>query len=281
MERTAEKSIATAETSSRIFDCSDKDSQEDVHWIELLSCLLNIGDVMVSCGGDIRSIERTLGRVGRAYGASNMNVLVITAVIIVTVTLPCGQEYTQSRRIIGAPQTDFEKLEALSDLCRQCCEAPLSVDQLKERFWQINASSIDNLALYGGGILSTGAFAVFFGGSWIDAIFAALIGVFVCFTMRHWRNYLPNTLIYNFVVALAAGMLIGVAGMFVPGLSTDMVTIGVIMVLIPGVAMTNAIRDLIAGDTISGVMRLVESLLWAVALALGFMLSMYLIGLVG
>lgn len=39
--------------------------------------------------------------------------------------------------------------------------------------------------------------------------------------------------------------------------------IGDIMLLIPGILMTNSIRDILIGDTISGVMRLVESLLWA------------------
>ncbi len=59
-------------------------------------------------------------------------------------------------------------------------------------------------------------------------------------------------------------------------ISTDMVMIGDIMLLIPGVAMTNATRDMLSGDTISGVMRFVESLLWAVALALGFMAAIWI-----
>ena len=46
----------------------------------------------------------------------------------------------------------------------------------------------------------------------------------------------------------------------------------------PGLAMTNSIRDVLVGDTISGVMRLTESLLWAGALACGFMASIWLIG---
>lgn len=55
-----------------------------------------------------------------------------------------------------------------------------------------------------------------------------------------------------------------------------MVMIGDIMLLIPGVAMTNATRDMLSGDTISGVMRFVESLLWATSLAFGFMVALWL-----
>ena len=51
-----------------------------------------------------------------------------------------------------------------------------------------------------------------------------------------------------------------------------------IMLLIPGIAMTNSVRDMLVGDTISGIMRLTESLLWAGSLACGFMISIWMIG---
>ena len=54
--------------------------------------------------------------------------------------------------------------------------------------------------------------------------------------------------------------------------------IGDIMLLIPGIAMTNAVRDVLVGDTISGIMRLIETLLWAGSLACGFMIAIWLIG---
>ena len=60
--------------------------------------------------------------------------------------------------------------------------------------------------------------------------------------------------------------------------SWNQITIGDIMLLIPGLAMTNSIRDVLVGDTISGVMRLIESLLCAGALACGFMSAIWLIG---
>ena len=51
--------------------------------------------------------------------------------------------------------------------------------------------------------------------------------------------------------------------------------IGDIMLLIPGIAITNAIRDMLMGDTISGLMRLIEGILWAGALAAGFMAAIW------
>ena len=49
----------------------------------------------------------------------------------------------------------------------------------------------------------------------------------------------------------------------------DAVTIGALMILVPGLLFTNAMRDIIYGDTNSGINRIVQVLLIAVALALG------------
>ena len=67
----------------------------------------------------------------------------------------------------------------------------------------------------------------------------------------------------------------------IPAINIDMVIIGVIMLLIPGVAMTNATRDMLSGATISGVMRFIESLFLATSLVLGFMGALWLASLCG
>ena len=54
----------------------------------------------------------------------------------------------------------------------------------------------------------------------------------------------------------------------------DTVTIGVLMVLVPGVALTNAMREIMVGDIFSGLSRTAESILTATAIALGVMVSL-------
>ena len=57
----------------------------------------------------------------------------------------------------------------------------------------------------------------------------------------------------------------------------DKILIGDIMLLIPGLAMTNAVRNILLGNTISGLVRLADSLLWAAALAGGFMVALRIV----
>ena len=58
----------------------------------------------------------------------------------------------------------------------------------------------------------------------------------------------------------------------------DKVLIGIIMLLIPGIMLTNSIRDILLGDIISGSLRLVEAILMAATLALGMMAAIWLMG---
>ena len=64
-----------------------------------LHTLLDVGEVMLANGAEIKRVEDTMERMGRAYGASRMNVFSIISFIMVTMSLPDGQEVTQTRRI--------------------------------------------------------------------------------------------------------------------------------------------------------------------------------------
>ena len=85
-------------------------------------------------------------------------------------------------------------------------------------------------------------------------------------------------MIFNLLGSFLAGIGICLISRWLPFLHEDKIIIGDIMLLIPGIPMTNAVRDILVGDTISGIMRLVETLLWAGALACGFMAAIFIIG---
>ena len=61
-----------------------------------------------------------------------------------------------------------------------------------------------------------------------------------------------------------------------PFIGRDVVTVGGIMTLVPGVAITNAIRDIINGDNLSGLVRGLEAALTSVAIAMGVVLILTL-----
>ncbi len=244
---------------------------------KLLHLLLDMGEMMLCSGGEVRRVENTLTLMGKAYGATETNVLVITASIVLTMQFADGNLITESRRVESPGSNKLWRLEGLNALSRKCCKKPLPIEQLALEIK--NCKQPTNLwKFYLGSALAAGSFAVFFGGNVVDGIIAAIFALLVCLFQRKLSHIFPNNIIFNIVCSFVVGVLISITAQLMPAISADMVIVGVIMLLIPGIAFTNSVRDILVGDTISGIMRLIESLLWAAGLAVGFMLSILLVG---
>lgn len=244
----------------------------------ILHELLNLAEIMLTNGAEVSRVEETLNRMGHAYGAIQMNVFAITSSIVVTMIFAEGEEYTQTRRITTIAGTDFFKLEQANALSRRCCASPLPISDLKEEIGKIAKSTPEPYTIYLGSMLGAGGFCVFFGGSILDGAIAVIFAFLLCFLQRHLNSLCSNNLILQFFCSLFIGVGICITARVFPIIHADKVMIGDIMLLIPGILMTNSIRDILIGETISGVMRLVESLLWAGALACGFMCAIWFVG---
>lgn len=244
----------------------------------LLYLLLEMGEKLLESGAEINRVEDTLERIGLSYGAARMNVFVITSSIIITMETSDGKLMTHTRRINFDNTTDFATLEQLNELSRQCCEKTMPLKEFSKKMTSV-ADPQRRKKLYVGSILAAGSFAVFFGGTWADGIVAAVVGVLICFLQEKIAGLFANNIMFDLVCAFLTGIVICMTVRILPWLNLDKIMIGDIMLLIPGIAMTNAVRDMLMGDTISGLMRLIESILWAGALAVGFMASIWMVGI--
>ncbi len=249
-----------------------KDEQQS-----LLHLLLDMGELMYCSGSEVKRVENTLSLMSKAYGAIETSVLVITASIIVTLKFSDGNVVTESRRIQKSGSNKLWRLERLNALSRKCCDTPIAIDELDKEIKKCK-EPINKAMFYIGSALSAGAFAVFFGGAWYDFVAAAVFALLVCVMQKTLSHIFPNNIIFNIVCSFVVGVLISLSAKLISPLNVDKIMSGDIMLLIPGAAFTNAIRDLIVGDTISGVVRLVETILWAIGLGIGFILSIWLVG---
>lgn len=243
----------------------------------LLECLLDMGQLLLDAGAEISRTEDTLTRIGRAYGAKRLEVFVITSIISISIEFPGCHAITETRRIHSTGQTDFYRVDKLNSLSRRCCAQPLPLDELEQGLEAVAKGRKPFSVVLGGSVLAAGSFAIFFGGTFLDGICASVFAAAVCYLQEYLGRTKLNMVAFNLLVSLLIGLGVGLVTWLVPALHMDKIIIGVIMLLIPGLAMTNAIRNMLVGDTISGVVRLAESLIWAAALAGGFMVALSLV----
>jgi len=244
----------------------------------LMELFLDFGEAMLGAGAEIGRVESSLSYLCSAFGALRSDVFAITSSIVLTVQFAPQQDLTRSRRIVSSGGTDYEKLRMLSDLSRRCVRYPITVEELEAALRKIVDARPHRRKLYLGSILASGAFCLFFGGTVWESALSALFGIFICFLQKKLAPRCPNQVFFLFLTSLICGL--GICGLsaLLPRFDTAVVIIGDIMLLVPGIAITEAVRDMLIGDTISGSTRLLESLLRAGALASGFMLAMAFFG---
>lgn len=230
---------------------------------------------MLSCGAEVGRIEDSVMRICTAYGAQKTDVFCITSVIIVTTIWDDGEIITQSRRISQGSR-NFRKLDLLNSLSRELCEKRLSVDEIESKLKKLESKKLNSKRLAClGSILVAGGFALFFGGSLLDALAAAICGLIIFLIERFVYNGKMNKVIYFTLCSFITG---GVSVMLIKlgvGHSLDKIMIGCIMLLIPGINLTVAIEDVLVGDTATGALRIYEAVLTACAIALGFALAVF------
>ena len=246
----------------------------------IVSRALDVGERMLLCGGEVSRVEDTIYRILKSYGASRVEVFTILSFISLTAVFDAEQVYTENRRVsIVAYSNDFARLEQLNSLSREICQTTPGLDELTERLAAIDLpprkKQFRELYAMVGYLLSGGAFALFFGGSPLDALGAGVCCLAVWFLNWFFRRSALQRLFHAFLISFIAGALCYLVILLGLGEHPGQLMMAVIMVLIPGIAMTNAMREMLISDTISGILRLVESLLIASAVAFGFALAMF------
>ena len=247
---------------------------------QLVSRALDIGERMLLCGGEVSRVEDTVSRILKSYGAQRVEVFTILSFMSLTAVFDGETVLTENRRVsIVAYSNDFTRMEQLNALSREVCATMPGLPVLEEKLAAIDLpprkKQFRELYLLLGYILSGTGFALFFGGSWRDALGAGLCCLAVWFLNWFLKRAALQRLFHAFFVSFIAGSLCYLMILLGLGEHPGQVMMAVIMVLIPGIAITNAMREMLISDTISGILRLVESLLIATAVAFGFALAMF------
>lgn len=236
---------------------------------KLLNLGVELGRRLMDSGAEIYRVEESVERLLQAYGLEPQ-IFAIPNCLIVSVTTPQGHPITRMCRI-PAHGTDIELLERCNELCRRLCKDPVPVEEAERLVEQLsNTRQFPPQVLLLGYAMTTGFFALFFGGGFLDCLSAGLCGLAVGACILFGQFLTGSNIFFCTVVqaALASGMSLLLVRLGL-GSNLEAVTIGTLMVLVPGRALTNAMREIMAGDIFSGLNRTAEVLLVATAMALG------------
>ena len=244
---------------------------------KILDSVMDIGEQMLISGAEVHRVEDSIKRIFDAYGTKRTDVFIITSSIVVTIHTD-DKAYTQTRRITET-STDYENLHKLNELSRSICKHKYSDNEIKKQLAEIAKSKKYPLWLeficYA---VISGAFTLFFGGGITESAVSFLIGALVRSVILLCDKTVKNKIFCKFVSAFIATSLAFIALRLDFIATVDKVIIGNIMTLIPGIGLTTALKDLLVGDSIAGLLRTIEACITALAIAAGYFAVAFLTG---
>lgn len=244
---------------------------ESENTYKLLTAVLNILKMMTEAGAEIYRVEESAKLIFKAYGFKNVDVYATTSNIIVSVEAEDNTIKTHTK-MMDKISINIEKIHLLNNLIRDITAQKPPYQYIESEIEKIEQLKrypvIANVLFYG---VVSGAFYFFFGGrTFIEFLISILIGICTGIINFFFDKLNCNKIFAKFILSFVAAFAASVFNMAGIVFNVDYLIIANIMTLVPGIGFTNSLRDLFVGDNITGVLRLIEAGLSALAIACGY-----------
>ncbi len=236
-----------------------------------LKIIILLGRIMLRSGAETYRVEDTLKRVAHSQGISSFHTFVIPTGIFISYMDDDKEMQTLLKRVYSI-RTDLEKLDFANEFARELTQnTELSYEDALATIESIeNSKKYSLLESNLTAALAGSFFVLMFGGNFIEAILAYVSS----FILLYVLNYIETNF---FIKNMIGGLITGILAIFFSltlskfdiAVSPDLVTIGPLMLLVPGVAITVGIKDIISGELIAGNARITEAVFTAIAIAIG------------
>lgn len=252
----------------------DKKENEET----VMELALQAGHILLENGAEIFRVEETMDRICRYYGVESESTFVLSNGIFMTGGNDHEKFFAKVQHI-PVSGSHLDKVAAVNQLSREIEHGMYTASQAMEeleRIRQMPGKRKRTLILASG--IASGAFCYLFGGNLGDSLAAFLVGlvlyVYILFVSTPHLSKIVGNISGGTLVTLLCGLLYAAT----IGQHLNFMIIGSIMPLVPGVAFTNAIRDMADGDYISGSVRMLDALLSFLCIAIGVGIGISILG---
>ncbi|MFC3040386.1 threonine/serine exporter family protein [Virgibacillus xinjiangensis] len=230
-------------------------------------CML-AGKIMLESGAETHRVEDTMNRMAAACGLENAHSLAMPTGIYFS---SGAAEITNFMRITSRSTADLDTIDQVNTVSRQLTAGELDINAAASRLKKIDQHRVhykEWVQIVAAAFVS-GSFTIMFGGTWPDFLPAFLAGGGGYAGMLAFNRFLDISFLSEFFGSFVLGLL---AVIFVNtgfGVHLDDIIIGAVMPLVPGLHITNATRDLLAGHLVAGLSKGVEAMITAFAIGAG------------
>ena len=238
------------------------------------------GEILLKSGAETYRVEDTMKHILSTGNTETAEALVMLTGIVATMEDSGVQPVTVMRRVDDRG-TNIYRIIEVNDISRKYCSGKMSLEEtyaaLKNLKRRQYSTSVYNIAT----VLVPMGFAPLWGGGLREVAASAFVGGALALLMTVGKRMGAGGFFLNAVCAAGTTAASILLFCLFPALNVDTLIISGLMPLVPGMAVTNAVRDTLRHDFISGGARVLEAFMTAAALALGAGVGMLLMQMIG
>ncbi|MBS4534223.1 threonine/serine exporter family protein [Clostridium sp. D2Q-14] len=234
----------------------------------LLVMSILAGKIMLRNGAETYRVEDTIIRICKSRNIQYVETFVTPTGIFLSVEHE-DKLFSYIKRIKSI-SIDLHKISEVNNFSRKFVNSDMSISEGMKILESIDTiPTFKSIVRYIFGGVAGGFFTLMFQGSFLDFI-ASFITSFTLLILLDYIKKIPITFFLSNIIGSIFITLFSIA-LFKLGIGNDInkIIIGSLMPLVPGVVITNAIRDFISGDFLSGTSRAIEGIIIALAIAFG------------
>jgi len=234
---------------------------------EVMEISLLAGKIMLENGAETYRVEDTMNRIARAFGVEQCESFVTPTGIIFSID---DVEQTKLVRVFERT-TDLHKVDLVNSISRRISSGELSMEEALLALKQVNNSKEEYpiwIQVFAASIAS-GCFLIMFQGLWADFVPAMVAGGLGFITLIYIHQLVKIKFFAEFLASFVIGVTAYGLVIWDFGVQLDKIIIGSVMPLVPGLLITSAVRDLMAGHLVAGLSKGAEAFLTAFAIGAG------------
>ncbi len=241
--------------------------------------LLDLGTLLMSCGASTGRVRITVNRIAEALGY-DVELLITSRSLILTVAEGDTMSFSSSVRRTPPHGVNFKVVSGISRMSWRVVEEKLTVEQINKEIDRLIAlPHYPRLVVLSTVALAGASFCRLFGGQGLELLVAFVATFFGLFIRQESLKKRFNPYLAIVFASFAASMVSGLSVKLGIGDSPEHALATSVLFLIPGVPLINSLTDLIDGNTLNGVIRGINGLVMAFAIALGLMIAMQIYGI--
>ncbi|MDP0487996.1 MAG: threonine/serine exporter family protein [Fusobacterium sp. JB021] len=233
---------------------------------EVLELVSFVGKLYLKNGAEVYKTEEIICTIGKNFGYEVETFSTLTCIVVSLSGR--DKEYRSKVTRINSRDLNIQKLHLVNNLINNI--ENYSYKDFYREMTKVNDNYFLEFHRYVIGCVIVGmSFGIVFGGGKSEAIVGAFGGFFLSLATSFFNKYKINGVLVNIAGSAACTTVACVATYLGYTEKTSIIIIACLMILVPGLAFANAMRDFIAGDLMAGSSRLMEVIMVAASLSVG------------